>query len=85
MDLKQIIPEREWDANVARALSRAHRLVTHRDNFTTAVFWTNAGAVVGEAKRNPNADPKIDERGEQLAVIRAYRDYQENGWREDTA
>ena len=85
MNLKDIIPEREWEANAGRALSKAHRLVTHRDNFTTAVFWTNQGAVVGEAKRNPNADPMVEARGEQLAIIRAYRDYQENGWREDTA
>jgi len=80
-DLLEALPDRDYDHQAVDVLRNARRVVEVDGNHTTVVYVNKDGGVVsGWAKRNPNADPKVPERGERIATVRAYRKFREQGW-----
>lgn len=81
-ELTEVLPAREYNEKAASALQGARRVVEVDGNYTTVVFINpkTGNVVCGTAKRNPNADPMVPERGERIATVRAYRNYMEKGW-----
>ena len=53
--------------------AKAKVKIEHDGNYTVAVVSYRKKTVIGISKRNPNADPLIPERGEEIAIIRALR------------
>jgi hypothetical protein len=83
MELKTVIPTRYHRGNAIQALSKARKRVQRDGNFTYVTFVNSKSqTVTGAAKRNPNDDPDIPERGEAIATIRAYKNYLDFGWTE---
>ena len=80
MEIASVVPARERDKRTLNALAKAEKTVVHQDNFTVVVFRNGKGVVVGAAKRNPRDDNFVAERGEAIAMVRAYRAFREKGW-----